>query len=540
MTFTEQSIYGSMYGSMYGNMINVIFFDKIKTGNPITDTILVTLSLSILTYFFKQLKSMTENMKFTFTTKILTELLNIFKHKSSVIYEGKITVGKTQYETEVHEHHVFSERFKALWQYIIDTVKDNKSIHSIREFQKFIGRHEKNQTELGVYIVNQTDRFLISELHQIYAYTNIESETLGDQNDKKSKNMKLDSIKIELYSYKVDVNVIKQFVDDLTKNYLAVIEETRINKRFIYTLCNNKWEESRYELWNEIAFHSTRTFNNLFFSKKEAIKDRIDYFLTNKEWYFAMGIPYTLGIALYGPPGTGKTSFIKALAGYTNRHIVTISLKMIKTRKQLDTIFFEDRYHLDNKKGSIGFDKKIIVFEDIDCIGNIVLNRDGKYNTQTNILNELNKILSTTNSLNSIEGDNDENKQTDKRFHCTSIQPMLPPNEEPITLDDILNLWDGIRETTGRILVITTNHYDKLDPALVRPGRIDIPLQLSYVSHDIIREMYGHYFKEKINEAMLAQINEHFYSPAEIVNIYVETNYDADAFLNRLILNQHV
>ena len=60
--------------------------------------------------------------------------------------------------------------------------------------------------------------------------------------------------------------------------------------------------------------------------------------------------------------------------------VKTASAKLIKTEKQLDSIFFEERYNIDNKKGSLGFDKKIIVFEDIDCIGDIVLDREKKKN----------------------------------------------------------------------------------------------------------------------------------------------------------------
>lgn len=49
--------------------------------------------------------------------------------------------------------------------------------------------------------------------------------------------------------------------------------------------------------------------------------------------------------------------------------------------------------------------------------------------------------------------------------------------DKAITLDDLLNMWDGIRETPGRIIVITSNFYHKLDKALVRPGRIDIEIE---------------------------------------------------------------
>jgi SpoVK/Ycf46/Vps4 family AAA+-type ATPase len=116
----------------------------------------------------------------------------------------------------------------------------------------------------------------------------------------------------------------------------------------------------------------------------------------------------------------------------------------------------------------------------------------------------------------------------------------MPPTEEPITLDDILNLWDGIRETPGRIMIISSNHYYDLDPALIRPGRIDITMELSYASRQIIGEMVQHFFKRSIDETVLTKIEDKFYSPAEIVNIYLNHKNDYNTFLERLVLNKHV
>jgi chaperone BCS1 len=108
-----------------------------------------------------------------------------------------------------------------------------------------------------------------------------------------------------------------------------------------------------------------------------------------------------------------------------------------------------------------------------------------------------------------------------------------------ITLDDILNLWDGIRETPGRIIIISSNKYDKLDSALIRPGRIDISHELSNASHQTIQEIYTHLFGEKINDNELKNIKEYFYSPAEIINIYV-SHKESDAFMKRLLLNKKI
>jgi chaperone BCS1 len=346
---------------------------------------------------------------------------------------------------------------------------------------------------------------------------------------------------IQLFSYKSDVNTIKNFVEDLTQKYLSSIEDLRENKKFIYTLTKVKYENHKCEIWDEVQFLSTRTFSNIFFKGKDDIIKKLDFFLKNKDWFYDKGIPYSLGIGMHGPPGTGKTSLIKAIGNYTNRHIVVISLKIIKTKKQLDSIFFEERYNTDNKKGSIGFDKKIIVFEDIDCIGDIVMDREKKKNkSMTGFGKKLNfDELSTSSKIN--VGDLLETiVATEKATEKMCEYPKVPVDEEPITLDDILNLWDGIRETPGRIMVISSNHYYDLDPALTRPGRIDITLELSYASHQIIKDIYNHLFGQELEEENLNKINDNFYSPAEIINIYMNSDNDKERFIERLMRNEHI
>jgi SpoVK/Ycf46/Vps4 family AAA+-type ATPase len=118
--------------------------------------------------------------------------------------------------------------------------------------------------------------------------------------------------------------------------------------------------------------------------------------------------------------------------------------------------------------------------------------------------------------------------------------PKLAADEDPITLDDILNLWDGIRETPGRIMIISSNHYHDLDPALIRPGRIDLTLELSYTTREIIKQIYEHLFDEEMDENNLKNINDKFYSPAEIINIYMNEQRDKNRFIDRLSKNEHV
>jgi SpoVK/Ycf46/Vps4 family AAA+-type ATPase len=99
-------------------------------------------------------------------------------------------------------------------------------------------------------------------------------------------------------------------------------------------------------------------------------------------------------------------------------------------------------------------------------------------------------------------------------------------------------LWDGIEETSGRILVISSNHYNELDPALTRPGRIDVSVEMNNASREIIAEMYQHLYEKRINTKSLSKVKQHFYSPAEIINLYLMHKNDENAFMSRLTMNK--
>jgi ATP-dependent 26S proteasome regulatory subunit len=527
----------SHFKLLYGNIINMIIFDKIKTGKPIIDAIITTIILTFFTYIFQFIN---KNMSFYFET-IKNKPYDItcwFYNKHVVEYEGKIYVGTNYYDNILQQTNSFSNNFKALCYYIIENMNNNDSVRHIKEisFLNLVNNNsKKNNNILGTYMVIQNQNFLVSKEHEIYAYTLISSQNSEDSKENKKKTYKIENIVIQLYSYKSNITIIKQFVEDITNNYLNSIDEIRDNKKFIYTLTKTNYDESKYEMWDENMFLTTRQFNNIFFENKEQILNKINFFINNKDWYFEKGIPYSLGIGMHGPPGTGKTSLIKAIANYTNRHIIVISLKLIKTKQQLESIFFEERYNSDNNKSSVGFNKKIIVFEDIDCIGEIVMNRESKdQHNNSCIKKNDNEQTMVGTILETIINNNNNNNEKLLDF------PKLISEHEPITLDDILNLWDGIRETPGRIMIISSNRYYELDPALIRPGRIDITLHLSYVSHKIIQEMYNHLFNETIEIEKLKDIQEYFYTPAEIINIYMNEDRCKSKFINRLCKNEHV
>lgn len=511
--------------------LKMSFFSNFKTNNIFVDTIISTLLITTISYIIQKLSL--HNIQITNIFLFYDNMKSLFVRKHSICFEGRQTFVVTKYEPYPTITACFSDNFKALFYDIIQSTKNNNSVYDIQEYITSSNRRYSEEIEADMYIITQTLPILYNKELEIYAYTNVEKEE-GDS-DKKST-IKTDQITITLYSYKSTLPQIQDFVERVKVRYLEHIENDRKGKRFVYSLkkTSNEDDDGNIQKWNETTFESTRTFNNMIFEGKEDVMEKINFFLNNKQWYYDNGIPYTLGVGLYGPPGTGKTSFFKSMANLTNRHLVILSLKQIKTKHQLEEAFFESRYNYDNKKNSIGFDKKIIIIEDIDCLGEIVWKREKEpepnKNRRKSKKNTSPKNDMTTVIQQLIENNNDEKKDF--------IEMCKPQEEDPITLDDILNLWDGIKETPGRILGISSNHYDKLDPALIRPGRIDITLCLDNCTRNMIRQMYKQFYKSEIDERKLSKIKDKGFSPAQLINWYVLNRNDPNKFMECILTNK--
>ena len=503
-----------------------------------------TIVLSILISALSYLGQYATNLKMPIS-KYHDGLKSVFYRKYVLRIEGKTSTSTSIYSRQTHVTSIYTDKFKAMWSFIIKNLSKNQTIHQIREVPNIMrikvdddDYHDKNK---GMYIVSQAERFLLDADLEIYASANERNES-SDEKGLTQLNM----YELSIYSYKSNTNVLTQFVEKITEQYLSELTETRTNKRFMYSLTKSGSPPDQVTSWNESVFHSSKTFQNVFFEHKEKVLAQIDFFLQNREWYDTYGIPYTLGIGLYGPPGTGKTSFIKALMNHVNdRHLINMPISIIQTKSQLHEYYYESRFCELNRPNSIGFDKKIIIIEDIDCAGDIVMERNPGLKpplpvTANNISDEycditLNERLHTL--------DTDIQKSVKEQIVAETqkiVAKMTPPSEDRITLDDILNLWDGIRETPGRILVITSNHYAKLDTAIRRPGRIDITLGMENASREIIADMFMHFYNKPVDTELLSKIDERLYSPAEIVNIYTAYKTDDVGFMKRLCENRRI
>jgi chaperone BCS1 len=510
----------------YHNATKMTIFNYFKTGNVIFDAILSTIGMSIFSILINYIYNNNNNLSYLFNIHCVYDL---FYKKNCMILEGKRSSTTCGYTSMYHVSAIYSNRFKAIWNYIIENIHNNNSIYQIKEsYSSFRTEIDEKRRDEAIFMVFQNKNFTITK--DIFVRSNVTEENI--QGEKDISKTKTDKITIYIYSYVYSLDHLIKFVNNITEHYLNTVKNSRNNKKFIYQLNKIKYDdkESKLNCWNEYNFESSRTFDNLFFEGKKELIEKVDFFINNRKWYDEKGITHTLGIGLHGPPGTGKTSFAKALANYLKRHLIIISLKLIKTKQQLDDFYFEHTYNEKNEYNSIDFQNKIILFEDIDCIGEIVLDRKFKKKTNNikkcnNRMNNISQVVQNICELNRNE------------YGAKNI--VMNQEDIPITLDDILNLWDGIRETPGRILLISSNHYDKLDPALIRPGRIDITHKLNNANYNTISEIYLHLFGNKIDKQKLKKVKEYFYSPAELINIYI-SHKEENTFMNRLLLNKRV
>ncbi|CAL5089060.1 unnamed protein product [Urochloa decumbens] len=203
------------------------------------------------------------------------------------------------------------------------------------------------------------------------------------------------------------------------------------------------------KVWSYIDFDHPTTFESLAMhpEKKRKIMDDLDDFRSSKDYYRRIGKVWKRGYLLYGPPGTGKSSMIAAMANYLNYDIYDIELTTVPSNNDLRKLFIET-------KG-----KSIIVIEDIDCS----LDLTGQRNS-----------AATTMAVAGA-----------KRKRRTSR----------MTLSGLLNFTDGIWSAHGgeRIIVFTTNFVDKLDPALIRCGRMDMHIEMSYCSFEAYMTLAKNY-----------------------------------------------
>lgn len=246
--------------------------------------------------------------------------------------------------------------------------------------------------------------------------------------------------------------------------------------------------------WDSINLEHPSTFDTLAMDPelKRSIIDDLDRFLRRKELYRKVGRAWKRGYLLYGPPGTGKSSLIAAMANYLKFDIYDLELTNVKRDSDLRNLLLRTS------------NKSILVIEDIDC--------------SVQLPNRKHKITET------------DGKPTNRSRS----------GDQQFTLSGLLNFIDGLWSSCGdqRIIVFTTNNKDKLDPALLRPGRMDKHIHMSYLTPEGFKLLASRYLGIEHEHPLFREIEELItkmnVSPAEVAEELLIDD-DADTCLSGLI-----
>jgi len=182
----------------------------------------------------------------------------------------------------------------------------------------------------------------------------------------------------------------------------------------------------------------TRSFDNVFIpdAQQQQLINGIKKFCAAEKWYKDHCIPYHYGIMLHGNPGTGKSSVVQAII-----NMIDCDVFFIPSDGLSEAVVNEEWLRFASKDRM-----RVVIVEDVDTV-RFTLDRSN---------------------------DHDENA-----FRATT---------KVATIGTFLNMVDGFANHEKVIYIFTTNHIDRLDPALIRPGRIDLCLEIDYVNAETFRK----------------------------------------------------
>lgn len=209
--------------------------------------------------------------------------------------------------------------------------------------------------------------------------------------------------------------------------------------------------------WRLVKRIEPRTLSSIILKEgiTDVIRNDLEEFIESKEWYKERGIPYRRGYLLYGPPGCGKTSFVKAVSGQIGYDIHELQLSSLSlTDESLNTLM-----------SSIS-QKAILLFEDVDAV---FLPRHQEEHKNDGLLGKL-KIRESKGKL---------------------------------SFSGLLNAIDGVASEEDYIVFMTTNQIEKLDTALIRPGRIDLRQLIDYPDEQQIKCFFKKFYPDCNDETAI-------------------------------------
>ncbi|KAF8405272.1 hypothetical protein HHK36_010173 [Tetracentron sinense] len=269
------------------------------------------------------------------------------------------------------------------------------------------------------------------------------SQTSGNGNEEQRSERR--SFELSFHKKHKEI-VLNSYLKQVVRNSKGIQEENKAVKLYSHGSFNGVCDRGG---WSSINLDHPSTFDTLAMDAplKKELMDDLDRFVKRREFYRRVGKAWKRGYLLYGPPGTGKSSLIAAIANYLNFSIYDLDLTNIWKNSDLRRLLVSTS------------NRSILVIEDIDC---------------------------------SVELPNRQSLKEPQISNKTEDRNMAG---RKLTLSGLLNFIDGLWSCCGdeRIIIFTTNHKERLDPALLRPGRMDMHIHMSYCTPSGFKQLASNY-----------------------------------------------
>lgn len=246
-------------------------------------------------------------------------------------------------------------------------------------------------------------------------------------------------------TYNLDPQFVINFERDMVANRDSLLkikaDSPKVN---VYV---DLHEGDGYTYWDKVPSINKRRINTIYLPRKtkQLIIDTVNNFFASKALYIKQGMAHNLKILLYGGAGTGKDSIAKMIASEWNRNI----------------------YYVTGGKNGKFIPNALTSTDDVTHPVFIVSDIDK------------NAFL-----INDTEVDLNDDKAKEEKIGNKQM------------FGNMINALDGIMSGEDRIIIMTTNHIEKFSPVFLRPGRIDLKLEIGYVEPEVFRKyVYDFYGK---------------------------------------------